>query len=125
MVDHHLSAFRPRLLLLLMALSGPQIGCAPFPTEEEMRSHDKTYRDTSDSNRIRFVVNGDPGLRKYPEILELKVPMHEKIREGMRRHAADVLLERGWCPNGFSGPHAVSADERARLTSHFFVDCKQ
>ncbi len=73
--------------------------------------------------RIRFVVHGDPGLARYPEIGKQSIPMHEKIREGMRRYAADELRERNWCPNGFIGPEIVWARESARLTSHFFVDC--
>ena len=96
-----------------------------MPTESEMRAHDSVSIDTANARRIRFIVNGDPGLAKYPEINAMELPMHEKIREGMRRHAADVLAERGWCPKGFVGPERVLANENARLTSHFFVDCKE
>jgi len=62
-----------------------------------MRARDRVYIDENNPNRVRFVINGDPGLRRYPEVLSLPLPMHEKIREGMRRYAADVLSERGWC----------------------------
>ena len=89
-----------------------------------MRANDKVFQDPNTAGRVRFIVNGDPGMKKYPEILRLQLPMHEKIREAMRKHAADVLEERGWCPNGFSGPEMVLVDPNARLTSHFFVDCK-
>jgi hypothetical protein len=81
--------------------------------------------DPSNSSRVRFVVHGDPGLKKYPEILALAIPVHEKIREGMRRHAGDLLNERALCPRGFVGPELVLADENARLTRRFFVDCLQ
>ena len=93
-------------------------------TESEMRARDSVTVDPANANRIRFVVNGDPGLARYPEIEATKLPAHERIREGMRRHAADVLAERGWCPRGFVGPEHVWAYERSRLTSHFYVDCK-
>lgn len=79
--------------------------------------------DLSNTNRVRFVVHGDPGLKKYPEINALAMPMHDKIREAMRRHAADLLVERGLCPHGFVGPEAVLASENARLTSRFWVEC--
>ena len=95
-----------------------------MPTESEMRARDSVTVDPANANRIRFVVNGDPGLARYPEIEATKLPAHERIREGMRRHAADVLAERGWCPRGFVGPEHVWAYERSRLTSHFYVDCK-
>lgn len=79
--------------------------------------------DPTNSRRIRFVVHGDPGLKRYPEIHQLPLPMHEKIREGMRRYAADELKARSLCPNGFSGPEIVWAYESARLTGRFFVEC--
>jgi hypothetical protein len=81
--------------------------------------------DPSQPARVRFVVHGDPGLEKYPEVRALSLPAHEKIREGMRRHAADLLAERGLCPKGFLGPDLVWAYERSRSTSQFFVDCVQ
>ncbi|WP_147275239.1 hypothetical protein [Thioalbus denitrificans] len=113
------------VIIFAMALSSAQTGCAPILADAEMRANNKVYRDTSDPKRIHFVVNGDPGLEKYPAILELEIPMHEKIREGMHRHAGDVLAELGWCKNGFLGPETVWAMEYARLTSHFFVECKE
>ena len=79
--------------------------------------------DSSNANRVRFLVHGDPGLKKYPEINALAIPMREKIKEGMRRHAADLLAERDLCPHGFVGPEVVLASENARLTSRFLVDC--
>lgn len=81
--------------------------------------------DPLQPTRVRFLVHGDPGLKKYPEIQALSLPMHEKIREGMRRHAGDLLAERGLCPKGFVGPDLVWANERSRLTRQFFVDCVQ
>jgi hypothetical protein len=79
--------------------------------------------DQYNPKRIRFVVHGDPGLSRYPDIQALPLPMHEKIREGMRRYANDELRARNWCPNGFTGPEVVLAQESARSTSRFWVDC--
>ena len=79
--------------------------------------------DQNNQKRIRFVVHGDPGLARYPEIKKLALPMDEKIREGMKRYAADELRVRNWCPDGFNGPELVLANESARLTSRFWVDC--
>jgi hypothetical protein len=79
--------------------------------------------DPNNPKRIRFVVHGDPGLSRYPEINNLPLPMPEKIREGMRRYAADELRARNLCLNGFKGPDVVLAKASARLTSRFWVDC--
>jgi hypothetical protein len=79
--------------------------------------------DQDNPKRIRFVVHGDPGLNRYPDIYNLPLPMHEKIREGMRRYASDELRARNWCPNGFTGPELVLAKESARSTRRFWVDC--
>lgn len=79
--------------------------------------------DKDNPKRIHFIVQGDPGLARYPEIEKLPLPMHEKIIEGMRRYAADELHVRNWCTGGFSGPKRVWAYESTRLTRQFFVDC--
>lgn len=110
------------LYVLLLALAMLGVGCA---SEERKPVAESVTVDPARAGRIRFVVHGDPGLRKYPEINALALPAHEKIREGMRRHAADLLAERGLCTRGFVGPEVVLARENARLTSYFYVDCVQ
>jgi hypothetical protein len=107
-----------RLVLFLAALV--TYGCS---SAEGVRISESITVDENNPKRIRFVVHGDPGLRRYAEINNLPLPMHEKIREGMRRYAADELRDRGWCPNGFTGPEIVWASESSRLTRRFFVDC--
>src|SRR5690349_16331751 len=90
------------------------LGCAS-PTAASKIVSDSVTVDPANAKVIRFVVNGDPGLAKYPAIQAMSIPVHEKIREGMRRYAADVLAERGLCPKGFVGPEVVWAYERSRL----------
>jgi len=98
-------------------------GCAA--QERAVPVPETVTADAANPNRVRFVVHGDPGLRKYPEVMALALPVHEKIREGMLRHAADLLAERGLCPRGFVGPEVILAREDARLTRRFWVDCVQ
>jgi hypothetical protein len=108
-------------LLFTVALVLVGSGCA-F-NESRVPIQESITIDPSNPKRIRFVMHGDPGLRRYPEIKSLPLPMHEKIRQGMQRYAADELRARNWCTNGFLGPEVVLADESARLTSRFWVDC--
>lgn len=108
-------------LLFLAVLAGA--GCATDPSRRPVP--ETVTVDPDNPKRVRFVVHGDPGLKKYPEIQALPLAASERIREGMRRHAADLLAERGWCPHGFTGPAIVWAYEYARLTSHFFVECTE
>ena len=96
-------------------------GCSSL--HEPTRTPESVTLDTANSRRVHFVVHGAPGLRRYPELYELPVPMHEKIREGMRRYAAEELRARGWCPNGFRGPDLVLAYRTEPSTSRFWVDC--
>lgn len=97
-------------------------GCS-FAPEKGSPPPNLITQDASKPGRIRFVVHGDPGLARYPEIDQLRLPTHEKIREGMRRFAADELRDRGWCATGFSGPEVVLGYETERLTRRFYVDC--
>jgi hypothetical protein len=96
-------------------------GCAS--TEGQVPVQESITVDPSNPKRIRFVVHGGPGLLRYPEISALPLPMHEKIRQGMQRYAADELRARNWCPNGFVGPEVVQSKESARLSRRFWVDC--
>ena len=111
----------PRRIVIMMMVASMGNGCSSgsdgVPIPESITI------DQNNPKRIRFVVHGDPGLARYPEINKLPLPMHEKIREGMKRYAADELRARQWCPNGFIGPEVVLAKEYARLTSRFWVDC--
>lgn len=102
-------------------LSWVMAGCSTDPSRRPVP--ESVTIDPDKPKRVRFVVHGDPGLRKYPEILALPLAASERIREGMRRHAADLLAERGLCPHGFTGPDIVWAYEYARQTTHFFVEC--
>lgn len=103
--------------LLVLTSSGCSLSANRAPIPESITV------DQNNSKRIRFVVHGDPGLARYPEVLKLPLPMHEKIREGMRRYAADELRARDWCPAGFKGPDVVLVREEDRMTSRFWVDC--
>ena len=96
------------------------LGCGTKPDQQKP---DSVTQDPDRPTRVRFVVHGDPGLSRYPEINSLPLKVHEKIREGMRRYAQDELRTRGICPNGFAGPEVVLAYETERMTRRFWVDC--
>jgi hypothetical protein len=103
------------MILVSMMSSGCSSSGVPMPESITV--------DQNNPKRIRFVVHGDPGLSRYPDIRALPLPMHEKIREGMRRYAKDELRARNWCPDGFTGPKVVLAQASARSTRRFWVDC--
>ena len=108
------------LTALLFAVASH--GCSSAPEKTHAPPNSITVEE-GNPKRIRFVVHGDPGLSRYPEITRLPLPVHEQIREGMRRYAADELRNRNWCPNGFAGPALVAVYEVDRMTRRFYVDC--
>jgi hypothetical protein len=77
-----------------------------------------TPNHPTEPTRIRFDVNSTPYVSNQAQHL----PMHEKIRLGMRQLARERLPEKGYCPHGFKGPDLVLG-MKASNDSFFFVDC--
>jgi hypothetical protein len=77
-----------------------------------------TPNHATEPTRIRFDVNSTP----YVAVQDERLPMHEKIKLGMRQLATERLAAKGYCPHGFRGPELVLC-KKALPDCFFFVDC--
>ncbi len=80
-----------------------------------------TPDDDINPRTIRFDLYRTP----YVDEQDQRLPVHEQIRLGMRRFAAEQLMLRGWCKNGFEGPKRVYVPEDDIQHSFFHVECLQ
>ena len=110
---------RHRHLFVALTATTIVIGCAgpivlPFETQvTQLQANPAKYR---------FDVYGDPGLKLDPTIQKSALPVHDRIRLGMRRYAEDEVPKRGLCQHGFKGPDLVLA-QKVSPKSFFFIEC--
>ena len=107
--------------LVCVALS-PMASCSPIT--EEYRAARKfdvkvTLDDPNNPTRVRFDLYRTP----YANDQDQRLSVYEQIRLGMRRFAAEQLLERGLCPYGFSGPDRVGGSADDMQHKFFTVTC--
>ena len=96
------------------------IGCAGRP--EILPFETQVTQLQATPAKYRFDVYGDPGLKLDPAIRKTALPVHERIRLGMRRYAEDEVAKRGLCQDGFTGPDIVIG-QKMSPKSFFFIEC--
>jgi len=109
--------------LLLIALTVGSNACSTAPPAYVRPEPRITPDNTEHPKRIRFDVYGDPFSPAAQGTQEASLRVHEQIRLGMRRYAAEKLRELNYCPRGFSGPDVILSPERKPLVRFFYVEC--
>ncbi|AMS31807.1 hypothetical protein AEM42_04240 [Betaproteobacteria bacterium UKL13-2] len=109
---------RVLMIKLLLPMLLTSCAAASDPAPRAPLTVKITPNHPTEPTRIRFDVNSTP----YVSAQDPRLPIHERIRLGMRQLAQERLPATGYCPHGFKGPDIVLG---RKMTANwfFFVDC--
>jgi hypothetical protein len=106
----------------ILAIGGLTLmSCSTF--KEPIPSVTITPDNVENPRRIRVEVVGNPFPPFHYSEDERRLPPGKRILIYMKRNVAPLLVQQGYCLNGFQGPEYVEGPENNRWKRFFFVEC--